>query len=128
MLQPEIIVELTIFSLYSGFLLAYLCFKEKKRIVDQNPALLISIMFVRRYFRLVLPLLVVVGFSMLMDLWTDTPNDTNSVFNVYTRSCPQYWWSIPTLTANFMGSGDMVSFGISTPVRRELVYPRNARI
>lgn len=100
-------------STFSGFLLAYLCFKEQKRIVKQNPALLICIMFVRRYFRLVLPLLVVVGFSMLMDLWTDSPNDVDSVFNVYTRSCPKYWWSIPTLTANFMGSNDMVGFGIS---------------
>ncbi|XP_003747253.1 nose resistant to fluoxetine protein 6 [Galendromus occidentalis] len=95
------------FFFISGFLLAYLCFKEKKRIVKQNPALLISIMFVRRYFRLVIPLLVVVCYSLLMDLWADGPNDRDSIFNLYARSCPRNWWSIPTLTSNYMGADNM---------------------
>ncbi|XP_022648446.1 nose resistant to fluoxetine protein 6-like [Varroa destructor] len=95
------------FYFISGFLLGYFCIKEKQRIIKQNPVIFITTIFIRRYIRLVIPILVVVCFSMLMPLWADSPNDKRSLFEVYARRCPQNWWSILALSSNFMGADGM---------------------
>ncbi|KAL1472528.1 hypothetical protein MTO96_022933 [Rhipicephalus appendiculatus] len=87
------------FLVITGFLSGYLVTKAPR--VHLSPIIVIIIALFRRYVRLIVPMVALLGFVYLIPALADGPA-LRDYWPLFERPCTSHWWKIFTMTENYM--------------------------
>ncbi|KAH6947723.1 hypothetical protein HPB50_020929 [Hyalomma asiaticum] len=87
------------FLVITGFLSGYLVTKAPR--VHLSPVVVIIIALFRRYVRLIVPMLALLGFMYLIPALIDGPA-FRDYWPIFEGSCTKNWWKIFTMTENYL--------------------------
>ncbi|KAH7979049.1 hypothetical protein HPB49_007934 [Dermacentor silvarum] len=97
--QVNSFMSVETFLVITGFLSGYLVTKAPR--VHLSPVIVILIALFRRYVRLIVPMLALLGFMYLIPALVDGPA-LRDYWSLFERPCTKHWWKIVTMTENYM--------------------------
>ncbi|XP_070389144.1 O-acyltransferase like protein-like [Dermacentor albipictus] len=96
--QVNSFMSVETFLVITGFLSGYLVTKAPR--VHLSPVIVVIIALFRRYVRLIVPMLALLGFMYLIPALIDGPA-LRDYWSVFEKPCTKNWWKIITMTENY---------------------------